>query len=1087
MVHFSAIAKITRPMAADGVVRERLFRLVDCRCGDKHPERQTGPGRQITWVAGPAGCGKTTLVNDYLDRCGHFQLWYRLDDNDNDIASLFYYLRLAAAEQQVGVDELPLLTPEYRFGLETFTRRYFESFYRLIPRPALIVFDNFEEIDPESPFQPMFRLALKILPPGVSVIVISRRKPPSHFARFRALRTMEVIGWNELRFTPEESRALLASNREWRFAPEEIATICDQTEGWASGLILLAEKLKKEPQGGAPVRLVPTEEIFNYFANEILAAAAEELRLFLFATAFLPEMTPRTAEELTGEAAAQTLERLYQNHFFIERRRGREPIYSYHPLFGKFLRLKAAEVLPAAQLQAIKKKAASILEDEQAIEPAAGLLLEAEALDELAMLLQRHGLELLARGRQQAILDWLGGLPEERRRKNPILLYWFGLAGQFSDPAGARRELEDVFNRCEEGDPLKFLAWSAIVDGFRYEWDDFTPLRNWIAWLDEAGARGVACPSPQAEARVAASMAAALMIARPDHPEIGSWLEHAVREARNHPDITYRVSSYSYIINYYYWVGDLEAAAVLLEEIRQLAQAAGASPLLRLIWFWLEAAIAVWLESDDEGALKKVSEALKYAEETGIHIWDQPLLAVGGYAALSYGDIRRARSLTGRIAAGLNPNRRHMVGQYHYLEAWIALVEGQLAKAQVKGEVALRITRETGYVFPQIIVLLGLVWTLLEANDLKQARSFLKEAEELSSRTGSRTFRYGCLLARARLGFLAVEESEAAAALKEALWLGRTHGFYGLFWISSPAAFAALCAEALARGIETEQACRIIKRCRLAPPVSLKGEVAAQWPYPLAVQTLGEFVVIRDGEPLAFPGKSPRKPLKMLKIMIALGGRGVKEEWLSDLLWPEADGDAAHKSFEVNLARLRKLLGGRNHILYRNGQVEINPDCCRIDVVELEALLREAEKAWEDLDRLAVGKKAEAAEVAVRLSDLAVSRFQGDFLPADDEPWAVNCRERLRARIVYLLTRQSAYHQESGSLQEALAACRRGLEFAELSEEFYRRIMICHARLGQRAEAVAAYQRCRRTLADGLDISPSAQTEAVYGEVRGGA
>ncbi|MDF1615501.1 BTAD domain-containing putative transcriptional regulator [Desulfurivibrio dismutans] len=1083
-MHFPAIAKITRPPGADRIVRERLFRLITGCRGDKNPDRQAaGPGRPITWVTGPAGCGKTTLVNSYLERCDHFQLWYRLDDNDNDIATLFYYLRLAAGEQKVLVDELLQPTPECPLGLETFTRRYFESFYRLIPRPAIIVFDNFEEIAPESPFLSMFRLALEVLPPGVSIIVISRRQPPPHFARFRALQTMGVVGWDELRFTPEESRALLTTNEEWRFAPTEIETICEQTGGWVAGLVLLAEKLKNEPSREEPVRIVHTEEIFNYFANETLAAAAEELRSFMLATAFLPEMTPRTAKELTGGSAATILERLYQNHFFIERRRGREPIYSYHSLFGKFLRLTAAEVLTAAQLQAIKLKAAAILVDEETIEPAVELLLEAEALDELALLLQRRGLELLARGRQQVIIDWLGGLPEERRRKNPILLYWCGLAGQFSDPAGARRELEVVFSHCAEGDPLKFLAWSAIVDGFRFEWDDFTPLRNWIAWLDEARARGVACPSPQAEARVASSMAAALMIARPDHPEISYWIQRATEEARDHPDITYRVSSYSYIVNYFYWVGDLEAAAVLLEEIRQLAQNSGASPLIRLIWFWLEAAIAVWLESDYEGALNKVAEALKYAEETGIHIWDQPLLAVGGYAALSHGDIRRARGFIGRIAAGLNPNRRHMVGQYHYLEAWSAMVDGKLAKARVQGEVALRFTRATGYVFPQIIVLLGLVWILLEIGDLRKARDFLQEAEELSRRTGSRTFRYGCLMARARLEFLAGDEREASAALAQALRLGREQGVYNLFWIASPAALASLCAEALTRGIEIEQAGMIIKKCRLVPPALLKGKAATDWPYPLAINTMGGFTLIRDGVPLVFAGKTPRKPLEMLKILIAMGDRGVKEERLSDFLWPDADGDAAHKSFEVNLARLRKLLGGRSHILYHHGQVEINPDGCRVDVVELEMRLREAEKAWEEADRVATRKKASAAAPAARLSELAVSRFQGDFLPTHEESWAAICRDRIRARVLVLLARLGAYHHEAGCLEAALAAYRRGLEIDELNEEFHRRSMVCHSRLGQKAEAVAAYRRCRRALAGGLGISPSDQTEALYTQI----
>ena len=61
-----------------------------------------------------------------------------------------------------------------------------------------------------------------------------------------------------------------------------------------------------------------------------------------------------------------------------------------------------------------------------------------------------------------------------------------------------------------------------------------------------------------------------------------------------------------------------------------------------------------------------------------------------------------------------------------------------------------------------------------------------------------------------------------------------------------------------------------------------------------------------------------------------------------------------------------------------------------------------------------------------------------------------------------------------------------GRDSVRSHEEFYRRIMICHHRLGRPSEALAAYQRCRRTLRAALGVAPSPETEAVLKSVKEG-
>ena len=104
------LAKITRPTLSGVLPRKRLFRLLD-----------SGRRQPIVWIHGHPGSGKTTLVTSYLDARKLPYLWYQLDERDGDVASFFYYLRMAVSQTIKKQKHLPVMGPEYLAGLSTFT------------------------------------------------------------------------------------------------------------------------------------------------------------------------------------------------------------------------------------------------------------------------------------------------------------------------------------------------------------------------------------------------------------------------------------------------------------------------------------------------------------------------------------------------------------------------------------------------------------------------------------------------------------------------------------------------------------------------------------------------------------------------------------------------------------------------------------------------------------------------------------------------------------------------------------------------------------------------------------------------------
>ncbi|MFL5365782.1 MAG: hypothetical protein ACJ781_09945, partial [Myxococcales bacterium] len=137
----------------------------------------------VAWVSGPPGMGKTTLVASYVEARRLKPIWYQVDAGDGDVAALFYYLRRAALRAAPRKHwRLPLLTPEYLDGLATFARRWFEELFGGLPRPLVLVFDNYQEAPEHSRLHEVLREAFDVLRGDDRAIVMSRSDPPPALA-----------------------------------------------------------------------------------------------------------------------------------------------------------------------------------------------------------------------------------------------------------------------------------------------------------------------------------------------------------------------------------------------------------------------------------------------------------------------------------------------------------------------------------------------------------------------------------------------------------------------------------------------------------------------------------------------------------------------------------------------------------------------------------------------------------------------------------------------------------------------------------------------------------------------------------------
>jgi DNA-binding SARP family transcriptional activator len=1023
----------------------------------------------LTWVTGPPGAGKTTLVADYLGHRRLRHLWYQVDSGDADVASFFYHVSLAAARVTPRARRpLPLLRPEYRPGLATFARGYFRELFGSLRPPFVLVLDNYHEVPTDSQLHHVLREGLGALPSGCGLIVISRGAPPPQVARWRSAGAVHTVGWDALRLTAREVEAVVRQARH-----DPTATLLRQlrtaTGGWAAGIVLILERLRGHHGESAALDASASEAVFDYFAGEVLSDLDRPTRDFLLTTSFLDQMTASMAATLTGSRKAdRILAGLHRRSYFTEKRLAAEPVYAYHALFRDFLRARARETWPAARVARIQRDAGQILARSGQPEEALARLTEAGDHEAAARLITETAPALMAQGRLATLEAALRAVPADCLARWPWLDYWLGVCRLSFDTVESSECFGRAFERFQAARDAAgaYLAWAGATDSIYLEWGDYKRLDPWVDRLPALRKAFPAWPAPEVEERVTVSAFASLMLRRPDDPEIGVWAERSVQLALRSADPASRVVAGARITLYLLWLGDLGRAAFVLDALRESVRVGNPPPLAVLYARVAESAYH-WHVAEPDDALRLADDGLAMARATGVHLVDYHLLAQGVYAAFAVGDHAKGRAYLRELSAVTRGPRQLEISQYHYLAGWDAMLSGDLPRCLTHLREALRCSTGAGSPFPEALNRLALAEALHERGEPDVAREHLARAQRIGAAMGSAMIGFMAALAEAEFAFARGHTVDGLDALRRGLVIGRERGLLNTPWWV-PRTMARLCQRALEAGIEVEYVQRLVRIRRLAPaqpPIQLES-----WPWALRIYTLGRFVVATDGVPVHFPGKVQQRPLALLKAIIALGGREISEQRLAEALWPEADGDGAHQALAVTLHRLRRLLGRDEAVILRGGLVHLAPDLCWVDAWAFERLLGQADAA----------RRSGRSDEARALDERALGLYQGGFLDSDAEAaWALSARERLRRAFLRRVAALGREWEAAGDWKRAVEWYERGLEVDDLAEELYQRLIAGYQALGRQAEAVLTYERCRQRLQDVLGVTPSVETERV--------
>ena len=216
---------------------------------------------------------------------------------------------------------------------------------------------------------------------------------------------------------------------------------------------------------------------------------------------------------------------------------------------------------------------------------------------------------------------------------------------------------------------------------------------------------------------------------------------------------------------------------------------------------------------------------------------------------------------------------------------------------------------------------------------------------------------------------------------------------------------------------------------------------------------LGPLGATIDGAPVEIGGEKRRA---LLAALLLHAGEVVPRDELIDALWGEEPPDTARNTLQVYVSQLRKLLP--------DGLLETSPsgyrlavDASAVDVFEFESLAQAGRSA------LTLGDATGAAEMLRRALDLwhaaPVDLPQPDALRLD-ELRLTALEDRTDADLAL------ARHAQLVAELEGLVAEH------PLRERLRGQLMLALYRSGRQADALAVYQRARRTLVEELGIEP---------------
>lgn len=208
--------------------------------------------------------------------------------------------------------------------------------------------------------------------------------------------------------------------------------------------------------------------------------------------------------------------------------------------------------------------------------------------------------------------------------------------------------------------------------------------------------------------------------------------------------------------------------------------------------------------------------------------------------------------------------------------------------------------------------------------------------------------------------------------------------------------------------------------------------------------------------------------------------RSLSSGQVAEILWPDRVPRAWESALKALVSKLRQVLKTALPELSALG-----PDlvCSRFGCYQLRlprGAWIDVEAARQALDEAEGWMRAERPRDAWGPANVCLAITKRELLPGESGEWIEARRRELLALRLRALEGYVDVCLRFGQNTLAAQVAREAIDLEPFRESSFQRLMKAEAALGNRAEAVRAFHRCRDLLREELGVEPSPETQALF-------
>ena len=1052
----------------------------------------------VTLVAADAGCGKTTLVADFLRRQERESVWYQLDHTDADPFVFLGYIARGIKKfaPDFGETFLPYLT-EASEDLIKFPERAVDLLLNEIldglEQPFILVLDDYHHIGRETIVHRLVDRLLQYSSDMIHLLITTRDLPPLAIMRRRTQSAALIIPREELLFTDEEVRELFRKTLQVELKDEEIADYREKTQGWITALQLVRQSAEQEIYAHTERRTIDLQamlnqsekNIFDYFAEEVFEREPEETQKLLLYLSLLQTLPLDACSRLFPEMrCGAALPELVQKNIFLtvagDSREAEE--YRLHPLFRGFLQRRLrSEIGREAVTEERSRIAEYYLGSSQSSVNALPYLIEAENYDRAAEIVAAQGGDWIAGGAFVSLGLFADEIPLEFLEKHPRALLH---KAEIARLQGDMTKSSSLLNRA-----VKLLHAQKDAEGEAEAQHSLASLarrrqkfEEAVAYLEKAekligedtetylkcaNTRGLCLIAQGAWNAAEQQFHYALELAekqsnehftrlithnlalpagfRGDFGEALRWFKRIFREDKKEKrPLPQEAIGHLNVGRLHLYRGEFEETEKHLDRALELCQLYDLKSLRGEIF---EAFADFYRDREDFARAAEFYErAEKAYEAAGVNLATRELDEERAKFYLLRGDAAKARGLIENLIEA----RTKLNNEAGTQTARLALCRVRLAQNETDGL----------------------------AEEIKQIQNFLHD-QNLNFNEAH------AALLLAETFFALGERKKMMPALQRVLDLSARLDYE--FWLKNE----------IRRHPQLFSDEDVIEKLPLDLREALKSKTGSRKPEAavhqspiiiqtvsaitdLTVRTLGFVEIFRDpAKQFAADAWTTRRARDIFCYIATSSHRRVEKDVLIDVFWGADDLKTVEKNFHPTISHVRKALNSRqsfkqNFLIFRDGAYQLNPELSySIDTEEFENYINRAERAKQEKDTESFRANLEAARAL----------YRGEYMAGVYDDWAEDRRPFYAEQLTRVLNALAKLSFSEKKWSNAIKYAGDILQTDPFREDAHRLLMKVFAAQGKRAKVLEQFETLQKLLKEELGVSPAPETRRAMQEL----